>query len=81
VESIFHLRHQPKSGNLRYRQNVPQKLRSIVGKGKITSTLESKVLDHTALIRWVEIDQNYDSPVQTRVLVFLRRVKSTNEPH
>jgi hypothetical protein len=54
----FHLCHHPKSGFLQYRRVVPQKLRAIVGKGTITATLGSKVLDHAALIRWVEIDRD-----------------------
>jgi hypothetical protein len=58
VESIYHLRHHPKSGYLQYRRVVPEKLRAIVGKGTITATLGSKVLDHAALIRWVEIDRD-----------------------
>jgi hypothetical protein len=58
MESIFHLRHHPKSGFLHYRRVVPEKLRSIIGKGTITATLGSKVLDHDALIRWVEIDRD-----------------------
>ncbi len=58
MESIFHLRHHPKSGFLQYRRVVPKNLRPIVGKGTITATLGSKVLDHAALIRWVEIDRD-----------------------
>ena len=53
----------PKLGFLQYWRVVPQKLRALVGKGTITATLESKILDHTALIRWVENDRNAQRPL------------------
>lgn len=58
MESIRHLRHHPKSGVLHYRRIVPRDLRPFVGKGTISATLGSKVLDHDALIRWVQIDRD-----------------------
>jgi hypothetical protein len=58
VESIRHLRHHPKTGVLQYRRVVPPDLRSILGRGSICASLGSKVLDHAALIRWVEIDRD-----------------------
>lgn len=58
MESIRHLRHHPKTGVLQYRRVVPPDLRSILGKGSICASLGSKVLDHAALIRWVEIDRD-----------------------
>ncbi len=58
VESIRHLRHHPKTGVLQYRRVVPPDLRSILGRGSICASLGSKVLNHAALIRWVEIDRD-----------------------
>jgi hypothetical protein len=43
---------------LHYRRVVPPELRPFIGKGTISTTLGSKTLDHSALIRWVEIDRD-----------------------
>jgi hypothetical protein len=58
MESIRYLRHHPKSGVLHYRRVIPPDLRPILGKETISATLGSKVLDHDALQRWIEIDRD-----------------------
>src|SRR5260370_914807 len=58
MRSIRYLRHHSETGVLHYRRVAPPELRPIIGKETISATLGSKVLDHDAVIRWVEIDRD-----------------------
>jgi len=60
LRSISYLRHHSQTGVLHYRRVVPSQLRPFIGKGTISRSLGSKTLDHAALTRWIEIDQEAD---------------------